>query len=359
MATPSHEVWMACHAVQSATNRPRWMENPTKPVADASVLATAPPFSFLASTPRPYTTHKLAILFPSEKVKPKFVWVGSERSYFNEDHVYRGVHLDREDHQTEAVYVTAHLQRRNPNSESFAFQHSMDIYVRDECELDGSPENLSIRAMMKGTNKHLWKGPILAVSQAPASGTNMPVFYQDVTCADLPTIASKADLRVHGKSKLSEIDVRRNFPVVFRDLKPTSISKHMGLPIIVAKQGNIEQLWRTRGLDYNPNQNRSAVFLNIITDPDNWRWGVTDLLEWDTDIGGVLVVRQDKKDITPGRLRLLQASVATWSLPEAKKKIVKTLLCRTKFEEYFKKIREEKIAAGDGAWEDVVSPYET
>jgi hypothetical protein len=33
-------------------------------------------------------------------------------------------------------------------------------------------------------------------------------------------------------------------------------------------------------------------------------------------------------------------------------------MCREKFEEFFEKFKAEKLAAGDGAWEYALSPYE-
>jgi hypothetical protein len=306
----------------------------------------------------------------------------------------------------------------------FALDHTIILTIREAGGVDGSPRNQCVAAMMKGTHRYDWRGPLI-VSGQPSTRTN-PLFYQDVVPADLRTIvdyfrcygegldkdpgaftigaaslkdifpslsrkpntvrgvdiAGKGDQHFLGQVKFSENEVTTDH-AIFKDAKPTPISVHMKLPLLVRKYGNFYSAWVEPGYaeGFNPFENRTALFLNIETNEPGGRWGFTDLLEWDQNIGTVLVVREDKKDITAQQVEalcyfcqhelcpkmgLLMEQVYDWGYEEmggfekvakAKEEFVRKNMCREKFELFFEKFKQEKLAAGDGAWEHAVSPY--
>ena len=196
-------------------------------------------------------------------------------------------------------------------------------------------------------------------------------------------IASKEDQHFLGMVKFSRVDIPANHPIF--NMKPTSISGYMKLPLLVSKHGNSPMEWLRQQdkLGFNPLQNRTALFLNFEADPRSNKWGFTDLREWDRDIGSVVVVRQDKKDITPqqvealchfcqhelrGPMERLEESLGVGDdygdeggLPNTqvreREKFVKENMCQEKFEEFFRKFKRDKLAAEDGSWERAVSPY--
>ncbi|KAL2068295.1 hypothetical protein VTL71DRAFT_16393 [Oculimacula yallundae] len=80
------------------------------------------------------------------------------------------------------------------------------------------------------------------------------------------------------------------------DLPPTPASKIMGLPLLTQKQSH-NPAW-------NPNShtrfdNQAATFLNLTVDPkvDDGMWGFAPL-EWQQEVGSVLLVRKDGKDLS-------------------------------------------------------------
>ena len=101
--------------------------------------------------------------------------------------------------------------------------------------------------------------------------------------------------------------------------------------------------------------------------------------------GTVLVVRQDRKDITPEQVEAiagfcryklspqlstletylfaLEMYVSADGLSEEKdvatrkERFIEEEMCREKFEAYFENLKQFKVGFGSAAWEKVVSPY--
>ncbi|PVH77783.1 hypothetical protein DL98DRAFT_534543 [Cadophora sp. DSE1049] len=79
----------------------------------------------------------------------------------------------------EHVVASAHLARSKPGEQRYNLDDTTVIVIRETGGVDGSARNQSVVHMLKGKNRHDWKGPIIIVSQP---GTKIdPVFYQDVT----------------------------------------------------------------------------------------------------------------------------------------------------------------------------------
>jgi hypothetical protein len=98
--------------------------------------------------------------------------------------------------------------------------------------------------------------------------------------------------------------------------------------------------------------------------------------------GPVLMVREDKRDITPHQGEALaffcryvawpkiEQLKSAWSLPEnamdaglqearakARERLADEWLCSTKFEEFFKEFKRMKLDAGYATWAEVKSPF--
>jgi len=76
-----------------------------------------------------------------------------------------------------------------------------------------------------------------------------------------------------------------------RDIQPTSVSKNMGLPLLVRTMTNVvfrdqvgeaKKLAGSKGLGYNAYKNRRALFLNISTHTMSSSFMYADRKIWDT-----------------------------------------------------------------------------
>jgi hypothetical protein len=387
-------------------------------------------FKTLISDPklRPSPSHKLAILLPVDEEEPKLVWVDCpmKNGQFWESPEYRKF-LGDDDPYSQRIPVGAKLKAANPSLRRFALEHTVTLYIRETALKDGSLPNKCVVSMMKGKHKFNWKGPLAIFSQ-PGTKTD-PLVYQDVVPADLRVvtdfflcygngvgkdegvtlgppgldhlknifpglykdsntiygvdISSKGDQEILNKVKFIGVEISPTHPI-FKDTKPTSISIHMGLPLLVRKYGNLPRSWIAKGeqLNISPFENRTALFLNLNANPKSDSWGYADIIEWDLcGVGTVLVVRADKKAISEQQVEALarfcrdellpgmqMVEEDAWAIEDGdvsdkdhwkiKEEWIKTHMCREKFEEFFEKFKAEKLAAGDGAWEYALSPYE-
>jgi hypothetical protein len=373
---------------------------------------------------RPSPSHKLAILLPVDGEEPKLFWADCQmqNGQFWETPEYSKF-LGDDDPYPERILVSAKLKVSNPGLKRFALEHTVGFHRREMSMEDGSLPNKCVIAMMKGKHKYNWKGPLAIFSQ-PGTKSD-PLVYQDVVPADLRVvidffpcygdgvgkdegmqlkggiddlkelfpslskdsgtiygvdISSKGDQEILNKVKFIEVEISPTHPI-FKYTKPTSISIRMGLPILVRKHGNLPHSWIAKGdqLNINPFENCSALFLNMNANPKSDSWGYADIMEWDLDIGTVLVVRADRKAISEQQVEALArfyhdellpgmqvVNEDAWAIGNVKNKAhwkvkeewIKTHMCREKFEEFFEKFKAEKLAAGDGAWEYAMSPYE-
>ena len=189
-----------------------------------------------------------------------------------------------------------------------------------------------------------------------------------------------------GSGKFTQVEIPDNHPIFHHtDTLPTSVSKNMGLPLLVRKMTNIafkdqvkeaERLIGSKGLGYNPYKNRRALFLNISTNTMSRSFMYADRKIWDTLIGRVLVVRQDQKDITPHQvealsryckhnimysIQILEEGIYDLDrVPKSieRKKLIKEHMSRSEFDKFFFNLKAEKAAAGDESWANECSPYE-
>lgn len=109
---------------------------------------------------------------------------------------------------------------------------------------------------------------------------------------------------------------------IFKKAKPTDISMRMKLPILIQKTNEIEPIWKHKKprkhykSDKDVMSNEKARILNARFNPKfRDAFGTTDPKKWDGEIGNVLVVRQDKKDITANQVRALAAFCSFGLLP--------------------------------------------
>ncbi|KAF8861057.1 hypothetical protein BDZ45DRAFT_800272 [Acephala macrosclerotiorum] len=280
---------------------------------------------------RPTAFHKLAIVFPPDARVPRLGWVlcGEKEDDMGGKHQY---------------------------------SETMELFGGgDRCQsANQSPTKTSILAATGGLMTHDWRGQILVLSKLTTTWD--PRYYQDVTAADLRVAVDyfvtygvddlKSKGRLHPKSGLTVKGVRVNCLVdhkVFAMKKGPLIAKLLGLEVYVAKYP-ADRAWKD----------------DSSRDVDGWGWAPS---EWDERVGSNVIVRADRKPITPNQvetlchysqfklLPLFEDSMGA-GLEERTREEVMGHLTRTKFETFFERYKEER-AAEDISWVDERSPYET
>lgn len=81
-----------------------------------------------------------------------------------------------------------------------------------------------------------------------------------------------------------EEEIKKDHPVF--SMKPTSVTKHMGIPMMVRKcPSDMEWSKGAKFLSSDPYNNQMATIMNINADPADKGFGFTNLRKW--DLGGV------------------------------------------------------------------------
>jgi hypothetical protein len=136
---------------------------------------------------------------------------------------------------------------------------------------------------------------------------------------------------------------------IFLNVRPTEMSVHLGLPLLVQRLNPIEIV---PGDTYH--KNRPATFLQML--PSN---GFPPAA-WQSKIGAVLVARMDKKPLSCLHLEAicryhwtLLADVNSIALEYGLKRISKE-----GFEQFWYEYRRNQFDAGREEFENMASPYE-
>lgn len=204
-------------------------------------------------------------------------------------------------------------------------------------------------------------------------------------------IRCKADKEFLNLDKFTTVELPSIHPIFHPDIswmptnpRPIDISVHVDLPLLIRKVIPDPQwrgLPRIFGVPIMPYENKKAVYLNLITDTLSTKFGFVDRDEWDQEVGRVLVVRKDRKDIA---VHLVEAMVyfsrdvihplilkhrrvteespptqlSLEELSQGRTQLVQSQICRTKFEEFFQRFKQGKVDDGDTSWAEDVSPYD-
>lgn len=163
--------------------------------------------------------------------------------------------------------------------------------------------------------------------------------------------------------RYAEVDVPRDHPIWKES--PTAASKMMGLPLLLHKLPE-NPAWGKN--DHTRFDNQPATFLNLTVDPKNEdMWGFAPP-EWQSEIGSVLLVRQDGKDISREQawalaeymqFRVSDAFEGAMESGEEQQRraAVLKMLNWKRFETWLENFRVEMTGADYKPWTDVKSPF--
>jgi MYND finger len=351
------------------------------------------PFNCLPLRPAP--SYKLAFLFPVESSKPELVYVDCRRKW------------DEEDGQSfEMPEMSSLLGNDKPDVGRTAvtahggvmMDHTICIHFRDAFLKDGSTQNKSIIACTRGAVVHTWNGPFVVMTQ-PTTNID-PGVFEDVTLGDLRSavdyfsryrdesvedleafhdmtepivkgvrISCDSDRRISGADEYTPIGVRADHIMFFAGDRPR-MPELMQIPILVylIEPDRLQEVEAWAEDDTRPSYATTSVtFLFLDANPKSTSWGWAPF-KWQENFGTVIVVREDRKKITPRQVEalccychykmqpLFQDSYGG-GLVERTKAEVLSHLTKAKFADFFEEHRANKLD-DDPLWAEEKSPYE-
>ncbi|KAI4119539.1 MAG: hypothetical protein LQ338_007255 [Usnochroma carphineum] len=275
-----------------------------------------PQFSVLSDRPGP--GFRRAILFPEEGPNPVVFWID-----FHPTSTYETAELEKimgDETLTFAYNDHNYLRDRD-------FGGILKIYSRDDYVRSGSMVNKSISLVTKGKNPYCWKGP-LVVSKTPTLSQDL---HDDITMTDFRNMidffmtyglnrqaeamnhplkhkAKGVKVNCYGdikrfNKKYVAVDVPKDHPVYLA--KPSPIFALVGMAV-KAQRYPFNKIWEDMPHSgVFPWSNGTAALLQMKADPRNPNTMGLAPLNWQSRIGNILVVREDKGDITPAEVEML------------------------------------------------------
>ncbi|MCJ1401603.1 hypothetical protein MMC11_004819 [Xylographa trunciseda] len=323
-------------------------------------------------------------MFAEDAKSPQLIWIDCKRvvnPYPSED-----------DYALENP-VISHLMGPNPLIDDMLIQHNMlrafeldhtlRLNYRDMFLTDGSKKNRSVAETVRVATRHDWRGPLIVLRQ-PDIEQDGNIVYEDITLADLRhtvdwfssysdqsqyytrTKVQGVKITCEGDRKVSHnpmpwiaISVPRDHPVFMQRIPP-EISRLVEFPVLVKKYSP-DRSWKDHRQSYD---NVQATFLHVDADPKSQGWGWAPP-EWQSHIGSVLVVRQDKKDLTPQQAEALcdfcydymQSKFEASLEGEMTRDRVMGFMTKQSFAKFFQNYQKEQTSFGN-QWSSAKSPFD-
>jgi hypothetical protein len=356
-------------------------------------------FSRFDALSRPTDEHFRAILFPVDNKKPKVIWLRCEWCDNDEDDDTGGRYQSP---VVEPFLGLNAFPRHAPIQYNPALKRRLldTIYVchRDAFLIDGSPANNSVAGITatKPEQFHDWRGLIIAygmvglgVDQTACKDLDMNDF-RHITDYFLaydynPVFAThqSTDIKVKGvkinclgdrimfsKPDFEAVQVSLIDPI-FAEHDTSDITNRIGLPIFTRRCSPDPRWVHDEGNKIfehkSPFNNQDATFLHLCCDPKaefdlhigtmGWGWASQ---QWQDSVGSIIVVRQDKKPLSPLHVEalcnycryeihpLLAHSIGEYYPEEPiSKDAVLAMICRPTFVIYWSKLLNEKLKKGE------------
>jgi hypothetical protein len=352
---------------------------------------------FQADLQPPTERHRRGILFPADLKGPKFAWVSCDLQQAEEDEPAWELSDVKPFLGSGDPFPRRYLVQRNV-LRSRDIGHTIEIAFRDSFLIDGSILNQSVVRTTNGVAPHAWKGPVLALRK---KGLGLdPLHYDHITMSDFRDvvdyfltyggeavggtdqtkrtkvkgvkISCEADQKVFGTKKYVSVQVPREHPVFTQATPPCPISELVELPVLVRKYPADKAWAKDKSISGTGYNNQAATFLHLNTDPNSrllmgWGWAP---MEWQNNVGSVIVVRADGKDLSPHHCEVLctfcqfemqplfEDSMGAGMDPEnpTSKDAVLQQMTKENFERYFTQYRASWLAE-DPSWSATKSPY--
>lgn len=287
-------------------------------------------------TVRPGPSYRRAVLFEPDRNAPEFVWIECKPGFESKliigpDHAQVEKHMGPGQPRIQILHVGWNPFRPRE------MQQPIEVAFRESHDRDGSGVNQAIVNVTRGQAPYDWKGPVLAMKRSkvglelgPYEDIGMPEFvdlieyFLDFRPEDLAEVNKKVkvdegpgipesekvkgvkincqgDIERSGALPFMIAEVPKNHPIFTESAEVSGISKLVGYPVRAWKYP-ADPSWKLNRAAY---ANEAVKWLYQCADPENQQeWGRTPS-QWKDEVGSVLVVRDDGKDISPERVHAL------------------------------------------------------
>ncbi|KAI0426894.1 hypothetical protein F5Y09DRAFT_317743 [Xylaria sp. FL1042] len=297
-------------------------------------------FSAFNISARPSAEHVRAILFPVDQKQPKLIWLHCQWMEPEDEYYGRWQNPNAKPFLNNDHGKEVHIQYNQVLAKRLS--NIVCVSYRDTFLIDGSVPNSSIApitATVPGYH-HDWRGPIIAYGKVGSDFD--PVQCRDIDMNDFRHIADYfvsyasdrtsvrtdlpatvrgvkinclGDQKMFNKPHFEEIRLPAA-NTMFTDYDTSDIAKRIGLPIFTQRcfpHPNWAHV-QDSGLfgAESPYNNQDATFLHLSCDPNakfdlsqgvmGWGWAS---IPWQNNVGSVIVLRQDKKPLSPWHVEAL------------------------------------------------------
>lgn len=348
-----------------------------------------------AATNRPTDEHFRVLLFPVDG-KPEVTWLASRWHIVDQEKTdYRYQFFDLKSIPGLDAITVSPIQRNSRLKRNLI--NTIYICHRDTFLIDGSKPNRSVARVTstKPGQCHDWRGPILAygmtdlgIDLEECRDLNMDDFrhvfdyflsYNYTPTTALQTIRAVrinclGDQKLCNRPAFESVEVLPTDPI-FNNHDTSDIANRIGFPILTRRltpnpawANNKDNTIFNHGSPFN---NQDATFLHLCCDSSasgTLGWGFA-FLQWQNNVGSVLVLRQDMKPLHPLHVEalcnycrydimpLFSHSMGEYAPEEPMtKKAVLAMICRPTFVISWYKLLDEKTKKGDKA--DAPYPYD-
>jgi hypothetical protein len=389
--------------------------------------------TFVANNPRPSPNHRLGLGLPVKAKSIKFDWYEDKNlgdTPPNLQDLQRDLCGFPDSVLTTMVSIGQRLKDANPGLGKFDLDHRVEMVFQRGGKGTSSggkvlfdlEVNVCAQQIFLGSEyEKTWKGPIVLISRDLTRNS-----YQDVSTLDFRVLFDmlsvysysfkKRQQDLEARTKLQsfrdvalsllirdipisglvkgvrvnclgdmqfmnsrymiEQDVSRHHPIF--DKRPTSISMHLGLPLIVMKYGDHPHWDATRKIKGERLDTCAAAPpLNISANlvGQNFCYITPEWTEF--QVGSICVVRQDRLPISVNHVEAfvefnnsylaplfieLNKEIENYSMNTQRrhrKLFIEDHMCRETFERYFQVFKADKIMKGFSTWNETFSPFLT
>lgn len=281
---------------------------------------------YRAHTNRPGPAYQRAVVFAPQKKSPQLEWIEHEELFDDYTEVKWELSKLRE-HIGPGNPTPHRLQQQGNALRDRTLDHSIEIAWRDNFLADGSPRNQAIATATQGIAQYDWRGAVVGMRKK-GTGLN-PTTYEDMTLEDFRDMVDylimygvetseeadsiihrrggkvkgvkvhcDGDKKLHHRTKYLSIDVPKMHPAFREAISP--ISKLIEMPVRTRKYP-VDRRWKDV---FGATDNQAVTFLYLCADPNSQMWGWAPP-QWQSQVGSVLVVRDDGKDLTPDEVEVL------------------------------------------------------
>ena len=369
---------------------------------------------FFIKSPRPSSSHKLALLLPEDADAPLFIWLRTQVHRSNWESSIIELHLGPDEPISHIIPMDDdQLALANAKEPLSKCKSTLIAEIRSSYASDGSLPNYCIEKLIPAEFAQQWRGPVVIslktgpIPSTPGGAQTKPAFYSDFNLADLRKlqdllktyappgediiqgvrIRCQGEVNHFNKPTYTLASIPKDhiiFNAVDADKNTILVSHTMKVPLLIYNAGkaNYAEQDLTAAQkqavqnDQHFNKNLAVKYLTIDTDVRSKTWGSLDKMHWGDDPGTILVARKDRKPLSPrqvealvyycrdvlpepmqkAKMKMAAAILMRGGRIEMKEQMTRSLICQKSFEKYFELLKKMR-AIPDGSWAEEKSIF--